>query len=416
VEPPIFLKQIDERIPGFLKDLQPFMKATEQILAAPAGTELTKAVQAQVAVAAEPFGGMLAASANGFGLPAEATARNLFDLVVGTLYLMKNPRLIDDFIEFGQLTVYRLMKNLSPESPQYQQARARDPFVQALAILRGANAQDPSACIMNPRTDLEINLLKDSQNRPLGRPKAIENLPFLVTSKLPINETQGTSSTACHAFVGNFEEMIIGMRAALRIEFLREMYAGNLQYGFLAYQTPAQQFIAFAVGRLIEHRIHLEIRLFVTHRRFDPVAILQQKEVAQERGRGLSKSSFPVCHPYIRGAPDGLFGPIIEVISERGTDLGFEFHRRDKLAFGHHNQVPFLLRTVITRQFQSGARPDIELIQPRVTQYVGNEDLHCAHLRATGDLAARSGIDLAALNLFAFVPTTLVPIALHGFL
>ena len=79
-----------------------------------------------------------------------------------------------------------------------------DPFVQALAILRGANAQDPTAVIINPRTDLEINLLKDSQNRPLARPKAIENLPFLVTSKLPINEVQGSSSTACHAIMGNF--------------------------------------------------------------------------------------------------------------------------------------------------------------------------------------------------------------------
>jgi hypothetical protein len=126
VELPVFLKQIDERIPGFLKDLQPLMKATEQILAAPAGIELRKAVQAQVAVAAEHFGGILAASANGFGLPAEGAARNLFDLVVGTLYLMKNPHLLVDFIEFGQLTVYRLMKNLSPESPQYHQARARD--------------------------------------------------------------------------------------------------------------------------------------------------------------------------------------------------------------------------------------------------------------------------------------------------
>jgi HK97 family phage major capsid protein len=110
-----------------------------------------------------------------------------------------------------------------------------DPFVQALAVLRGANAQDPTAVIINPRTDLEINLLKDSQNRPLGRPKAIENLPFLVTSKLPINETQGTSSTASHAFMGNFAEMLIGVRAALRIEVLREKYADNLQYGFLCW-------------------------------------------------------------------------------------------------------------------------------------------------------------------------------------
>jgi hypothetical protein len=102
------------------------MQATEQILAAPAGTELRKAVQAQVAVAAEHFGGMLAVSANGFGLPAETAARNIFDLVVGTLYLMKNPQLLTDFIEFGQLTVYRLMKNLSPELPEYQQAQSRD--------------------------------------------------------------------------------------------------------------------------------------------------------------------------------------------------------------------------------------------------------------------------------------------------
>jgi hypothetical protein len=126
VEPRIFLKQIDDCIPGFLKDLQPLMQATEQILAASAETELTKAVQAQVAVATEHFGGMLAASANGFGLPAEAAARNLFDLVVGTLYLMKNPHLLTEFIEFGQLTVYRLMKNLRPESPKYQRAQARD--------------------------------------------------------------------------------------------------------------------------------------------------------------------------------------------------------------------------------------------------------------------------------------------------
>src|SRR5580692_8254467 len=60
VDLPIFLKQIDERIPGFMDDLQPLMRTTEQILAARAGTDLAKAVQAQVAVAAEHYGGILA--------------------------------------------------------------------------------------------------------------------------------------------------------------------------------------------------------------------------------------------------------------------------------------------------------------------------------------------------------------------
>jgi hypothetical protein len=119
------LKQLDDHIPGFVKDLQPLINATDQLLAAPASTELEQAVQAQVAVAFEHFRGILTASANGFGLPAEAAARNLFDLVVGTLYLIQRPHLIVDFIEFGKLTVYRLMKSLTP-SPQYQQAQARD--------------------------------------------------------------------------------------------------------------------------------------------------------------------------------------------------------------------------------------------------------------------------------------------------
>ncbi|MCU1254578.1 MAG: hypothetical protein JWM83_877 [Candidatus Angelobacter sp.] len=126
VELPIFLKQLEEKFPGTLADLQPVLHVFDQVIDAPSDTDLKKAVQAQVAVAAEHFGGILANAANGFCLPAEAAARNLFDLVIGTLYLMKNPHLLVDFVEFGQLTVYKLMQNLRPEEPKYQQAQARD--------------------------------------------------------------------------------------------------------------------------------------------------------------------------------------------------------------------------------------------------------------------------------------------------
>ena len=105
----------------------------------------------------------------------------------------------------------------------------------ALGILQTANAFDPSAVIVNPRSNQELNLLKDTLGQPLRRPAALENLPFLVTSKLPVTEVQGTSSTACRAVVGYFPNVIVGLRAALRIELLRETFAGNLQYGFLAY-------------------------------------------------------------------------------------------------------------------------------------------------------------------------------------
>lgn len=110
-----------------------------------------------------------------------------------------------------------------------------DPFVQALGTLRTANASDPTAVIMHPRSDQELNLLKDSQNRPLSRPACIETLPFLVTSKLPINETQGSANTASRAVMADFTELIVGIRHNIVIEILREKYADSLQYGFLAH-------------------------------------------------------------------------------------------------------------------------------------------------------------------------------------
>jgi HK97 family phage major capsid protein len=110
-----------------------------------------------------------------------------------------------------------------------------DPFVQALGTLRTANANDPTACILHPRSEQELNLLKDSQNRPLARPSAIQDLPFLVTSKLPINETQGSANTASRAIMGDFTELIVGVRHVLSIEMLREKYSDTLAYGFLAY-------------------------------------------------------------------------------------------------------------------------------------------------------------------------------------
>ena len=109
-----------------------------------------------------------------------------------------------------------------------------DPFVQALGTLRTANAADPTAVIYHPRSDQELNLLKDSENRPLARPQAIANLPFMVTSKLPINETQGSANTASRAIMGDFTELIVGVRHIFSLEVLRERYADNYQYGFLA--------------------------------------------------------------------------------------------------------------------------------------------------------------------------------------
>jgi HK97 family phage major capsid protein len=93
----------------------------------------------------------------------------------------------------------------------------------------------PTALVAHPRTMRAINGLVDSTGQPLNRPAAIENLPFFSTSGLPIDETEGTSSNASSIFIGDFSRLWIGVRTALRVEVLRETFAGNLQYAFLAY-------------------------------------------------------------------------------------------------------------------------------------------------------------------------------------
>lgn len=110
-----------------------------------------------------------------------------------------------------------------------------DTLLDALQTLQVANAEDPTAAIMAPRTSTTIAKLKDTTNQPLAKPEALRNLPFLVTSRVPINDTHGTATNASRIVTGNFRDLMIGIRTAFRIEILRERYAENFQYGFLAH-------------------------------------------------------------------------------------------------------------------------------------------------------------------------------------
>jgi HK97 family phage major capsid protein len=107
-------------------------------------------------------------------------------------------------------------------------------FIEALGILQGANANDPTAAILNPHVNKELNSLVDTLGQPMRKPDAIQNLPFLVTSKLPQTETQGSSNVASRGVVGYFPDVLIGVRTFFRIQVLREAYAGNGQIGFKA--------------------------------------------------------------------------------------------------------------------------------------------------------------------------------------
>jgi len=113
-----------------------------------------------------------------------------------------------------------------------------DPVIDAIQLLRAANAGEPTAAIMNPRTLTTFDKLKDNTNQPLRRPPSIERLPFLSTTQIPINLPTGSPVTndGSLIFVGDFAQMLLGVRTELRIEVLRERYmADEGMYAFLCW-------------------------------------------------------------------------------------------------------------------------------------------------------------------------------------
>lgn len=97
------------------------------------------------------------------------------------------------------------------------------------------NAGKPTAAIQHPRTWRTIQGFADSTNQPLQPPPALANLPQLVSTTVPINQVQGGASNASSVIVGDFSQLLLGIRQEMRIEILREAFASNLQYGFLCH-------------------------------------------------------------------------------------------------------------------------------------------------------------------------------------
>jgi HK97 family phage major capsid protein len=91
-----------------------------------------------------------------------------------------------------------------------------------------------TAAVYHPRTWRSVTKLKDSTGLPLAAPKEIAELPKLVTTAMPINETQGTSNDASSIILGNFAHMMIGVRKELHIMKFDGPFIANDQIAFVA--------------------------------------------------------------------------------------------------------------------------------------------------------------------------------------
>jgi len=90
----------------------------------------------------------------------------------------------------------------------------------AVTSVLGANL-DPTAIVLASRTAQQLASLADTTNQPLQPPAPVAALPRFVTNQLPINLTQGTSVDTSEIFVGDFSQLIVGIRPHVRIEVSR---------------------------------------------------------------------------------------------------------------------------------------------------------------------------------------------------
>jgi len=102
------------------------------------------------------------------------------------------------------------------------------PLVQAASKLAQANSR-ATAAIMHPRDMYTLADLQDTTNQPLMKPGILNDVTLLDTSAAPVDLGAGTDS---EILVGDFSKLILGVRSELRIELLRELYAGTHEIGF----------------------------------------------------------------------------------------------------------------------------------------------------------------------------------------
>lgn len=91
-------------------------------------------------------------------------------------------------------------------------------------ILEGnyAGRLEDLTTVYAPRTWGTIEGFKEATtNAPLAGPDSFNRLKKLVSTQLPITETQGSSGVASTAYVGDFRRLLVGMRKGITIEATR---------------------------------------------------------------------------------------------------------------------------------------------------------------------------------------------------
>jgi HK97 family phage major capsid protein len=106
------------------------------------------------------------------------------------------------------------------------------PLVTARTSLLSAN-HTPSAIIAHPRDEGTLAGLTASDGQPLMAPRQISDVPMLTTTAIPTDGGAGSDESTI--FMGDFSRLILGVRSDIRVEIVRELFAGDHQLAFIAH-------------------------------------------------------------------------------------------------------------------------------------------------------------------------------------
>lgn len=111
-----------------------------------------------------------------------------------------------------------------------------DDIITGAAAIRANNYGDLLSVIMNPRTWAGLGMLKEATTEAyLQRPGYVNDFTFVASSQVSKAKTVGGTSTCADMFIIDPTQFIIGIRSDIRLEVLKELYAGTLEYGFLCH-------------------------------------------------------------------------------------------------------------------------------------------------------------------------------------
>lgn len=95
-----------------------------------------------------------------------------------------------------------------------------DDFSQAVENIQAAN-HEPTAVIYAPRTSGTIDRLTNTEGQPLQPFPSFAALRKFVTTQVPTDLEHGTAENASEAYVGDFSQVLVGLRTNLTLEVTR---------------------------------------------------------------------------------------------------------------------------------------------------------------------------------------------------